>query len=39
MALSTIHSTLLPYTAMMWDIVPARALLQCLDPSGIPRFS
>jgi hypothetical protein len=39
MALSTIHSALLPYNAMARDIVPARALLQCLNLSGTPRFS
>jgi hypothetical protein len=36
MALSTIHSVLLPYNAMARDTVPARALLQCLNLSGAP---
>ena len=36
MALSTIHSALLPYKAIMRDIVPDRALLQCLNLSGTP---
>ena len=36
MAFPTIHSALLPYNAIMRDIVPARALLQCLNLSGPP---
>jgi len=38
-ALPAIHSTLLPYNAMIWGIVPARALPQCLNLSGTPLFS
>jgi len=39
MALSTVHYALLPYNAMMRNIMPARALLQCPNLSGAPRFS
>jgi len=39
MALSAIHSAGLPYNAIIREIVPDRALLQCLNLSGTPQFS